>query len=252
MPDRRKFLVAWVGTAMYAAFAVGAPAGTTLYAGYGFAAIALATTLIPLLTLLLVAPRRPVAPVPHVRPAFATVIGAVWVPGLGLALSSVGFGAITTFIVLLFAQHGWGQAWLAFTVLSITFMAGRLIFGHLPDRIGGARVALVCVLIEAAGQALIWLAPWSALALFGAAVTGFGYSLVYPGLREQRKFLRSSRISRFTPAGRMPCRQLRAMDNGLTKSEASEMLTHLLFYAGWPNVFSAISVVKGVFEKRPR
>ena len=44
-------------------------------------------------------------------------------------------------IVLLFAQHGWGQAWLAFTVVSITFMAGRLIFGHLPDRIGGARVA---------------------------------------------------------------------------------------------------------------
>ena len=98
-----------------------------------------------------------------------------------MALSSVGFGAITTFIVLLFAQHGWGQAWLAFTVLSIAFMAGRLIFGHLPDRIGGARVALVCVLIEAAGQALIWLAPWSTLALFGAAVTGFGYSLVYPG-----------------------------------------------------------------------
>jgi hypothetical protein len=29
----------------------------------------------------------------------------------------------------------------------------------------------------------------------------------------------------------------RAMDNGLTKSEASETLTHLLFYAGWPNVF---------------
>jgi MFS family permease len=60
-------------------------------------------------------------------------------------------------------------------------MAGRLIFGHLPDRIGGVRVAFVCVLIEAAGQALIWLAPWLTLALFGAAVTGFGYSLVYPG-----------------------------------------------------------------------
>jgi MFS family permease len=74
-----------------------------------------------------------------------------------------------------------GQAWLAFTVLSITFMAGRLIFGHLPDRIGGARVALVCVLIEAAGQALIWLAPWSTLTFVGAALTGFGYTLVYPG-----------------------------------------------------------------------
>jgi len=60
-------------------------------------------------------------------------------------------------------------------------MAGRLIFGHLPDKIGGTKVALVCVLIEAAGQALIWLAPLPALALLGAAVTGFGYSLVYPG-----------------------------------------------------------------------
>jgi 4-carboxymuconolactone decarboxylase len=44
----------------------------------------------------------------------------------------------------------------------------------------------------------------------------------------------------------------RAMDNGLTKSEASEALTHLLFYAGWPNVFSAIPVVKEVFEKRSK
>jgi predicted MFS family arabinose efflux permease len=36
-------------------------------------------------------------------------------------------------------------------------------------------------LIEAVGQALIWLASSSALALFGVTLTGFGYSLVYPG-----------------------------------------------------------------------
>jgi hypothetical protein len=42
------------------------------------------------------------------------------------------------------------------------------------------------------------------------------------------------------------------MDNGLTKSEASETLTHLLFYAGWPHVFSAIPVAKDVCEKRPK
>lgn len=34
--------MAWVGTAMYAASAVGAPAGTALYAGHGLLAIALA------------------------------------------------------------------------------------------------------------------------------------------------------------------------------------------------------------------
>jgi 4-carboxymuconolactone decarboxylase len=44
----------------------------------------------------------------------------------------------------------------------------------------------------------------------------------------------------------------RAMDNGLTKAQASEMLTQLAFYAGWPNVFSAIPVVKTVFEKRAK
>lgn len=43
----------------------------------------------------------------------------------------------------------------------------------------------------------------------------------------------------------------RAMDNGLTKAQASEVLTHLAFYAGWPNVFSALPVAKDVFEKRP-
>lgn len=31
---------------------------------------------------------------------------------------------------------------------------------------------------------------------------------------------------------------------------AHEVLTHLAFYAGWPNVFSALPVVKEVFAKR--
>ena len=42
----------------------------------------------------------------------------------------------------------------------------------------------------------------------------------------------------------------RAMDHGLTPAQASEVLTHLAFYAGWPNVFSALLVAKEVFEKR--
>ena len=42
----------------------------------------------------------------------------------------------------------------------------------------------------------------------------------------------------------------RAMDNGLTKEQAGEVVTHLAFYAGWPNAFSALPVVKDVIEKR--
>jgi 4-carboxymuconolactone decarboxylase len=44
----------------------------------------------------------------------------------------------------------------------------------------------------------------------------------------------------------------RAMDNGLTQTEAAEAITQLAFYAGWPNVFSAMPVAKDVFAKRPR
>jgi 4-carboxymuconolactone decarboxylase len=42
------------------------------------------------------------------------------------------------------------------------------------------------------------------------------------------------------------------MNNGLTQPEIAEALTHLAFYVGWPNVFSAMPVAKEVFEKRAR
>jgi 4-carboxymuconolactone decarboxylase len=43
-----------------------------------------------------------------------------------------------------------------------------------------------------------------------------------------------------------------AMNNGLTQAEIAEALTHLAFYVGWPNVFSAMPVAKDVFDKRSR
>ena len=40
-------------------------------------------------------------------------------------------------------------------------------------------------------------------------------------------------------AAQIPYHLSRAMDNGLTQSEAGEVITQLAFYAGWPNAFSA-------------
>ena len=42
----------------------------------------------------------------------------------------------------------------------------------------------------------------------------------------------------------------RAMDAGLTQTQAGEVMTHLAIYVGWPNVLSALPVVKDVFDKR--
>src|SRR5215467_8144705 len=173
--------LAWVGSAMFGAFAVGAPIGSALYARYGFSAVALMTILLPLATLLCIVPLRGVPSAVRARAGLMKVVAVVWVPGLGAALSSIGFGAITAFSALLLVSRGWA-AWLAFTVFALTFILTRLFLGHLGDLFAAAKVALICVLVEAAGLALIWIAPWLSLALTGAALTGFGYSLVYPGL----------------------------------------------------------------------
>jgi predicted MFS family arabinose efflux permease len=125
---------------------------------------------------------QPIEPEPHVHPPFRDVVRAIWAPGVALALSGVGFAAIITFVPLLFVERGWGQAWIPLTAFSCAFMVARVAFGHVPDRVGGVRVALFCMLIEAAGLALIWRASGSTAALVGVTLTGLGYSLVYPGL----------------------------------------------------------------------
>jgi alkylhydroperoxidase/carboxymuconolactone decarboxylase family protein YurZ/putative intracellular protease/amidase len=42
----------------------------------------------------------------------------------------------------------------------------------------------------------------------------------------------------------------RALDNGITPGELSEIITHLAFYSGWPNAISAIATASQIFEER--
>ncbi|MBQ0912922.1 MULTISPECIES: carboxymuconolactone decarboxylase family protein [Streptomyces] len=41
-----------------------------------------------------------------------------------------------------------------------------------------------------------------------------------------------------------------ALDNGLTAEELSEAITHLAFYAGWPNAMTAITLLKKIADER--
>ncbi len=122
-------------------------------------------------TLILVASLRAAPPQAHTTAAFTDVVRAVWRPGAILALSGVGFAAITTFVPLLFVERGWSQVWLALTTFSVAFMVARMALGHLPDRIGGANVALVRMAIEAVGLVVVWRAPGFTIALRGVALS---------------------------------------------------------------------------------
>ena len=42
----------------------------------------------------------------------------------------------------------------------------------------------------------------------------------------------------------------RALENGVTKDELIEAITHLAFYAGWPSAITAVTVAKEVFERK--
>ena len=42
----------------------------------------------------------------------------------------------------------------------------------------------------------------------------------------------------------------RALTNGVTKDEISEIITHLAFYSGWPSAISAADIAREVFEEQ--
>jgi len=197
-------VISWVGTAMYGAFALGAPIGSLLYNRLGFSSIAWTTVGLPVLAAALVFNVRGASSTHKgEKTSMLRVARSVLTPGIGLALSSIGFGAMTAFVTLLFSQKGWAPAWMAFSAFALSFIVARSILGHMPDRMGGAKVALVFVLIEAVGQACIWLAPNAATALVGAVLSGLGYSLVYPGLgvvavRRVQAHVRGSAMGAYT------------------------------------------------------
>jgi len=181
-PQHAGKAMAWIGIAMYGALAVGAPIGALLDAYGGFAAVAALAALMPLLAIPIALALRGLPGTARPRAGFLGVLRLIWAQGLALVLASSGFGTIAAFLSLRYAAVGWPGAGLALTGFGAAYIAVRLLFGGLPDRLGGKQVALVSLAIEAVGLLLIALARHPAIALLGTAITGFGYSMVFPSL----------------------------------------------------------------------
>ncbi len=175
-------VISWIGLAMYGALAVMAPAGEALARLGGFGLVAAAVAIMPLLAMLVAAGLRGAPAAAGARPPFRSVVAAIWPLGLGVVLASSGFGTIAAFLALRFLALGWSGAGLALAAYSVMYIASRLCFSGLPDRVGGARLALLCLATEAAGLLVIAFAVSPLMALAGSALTGLGYSLVFPSL----------------------------------------------------------------------
>ena len=175
-------VISWNGIASYGAIAIGAPLGVMMVNQWGIWSMGASIIALGIVGLLLAWPKRAAPIVSGVRLPFLHVLGRVLPHGTGLALGSIGFGTIATFITLYYATNHWENAVLCLSLFGASFIGARLLFGNLINRIGGFKVAIVCLSVETLGLLLLWLAPNPELALAGAALSGFGFSLVFPAL----------------------------------------------------------------------
>ncbi|MDQ1856430.1 MFS transporter [Chryseobacterium sp. WLY505] len=182
-PSSSGKVMTWNGIAMYAGIAIGAPISIWLSKEYSILPAFLFITLLPLVSWLSTA-KLPSIPVDkdHIRTPFYKVIGAISGQGLSLAFSSMAFGCIASFIALFFSQKNWGDASLAFMIFGACYVLTRIFFASFPDKYGGFTIALISLIIEVAGQMLIWTSASKTLAIIGCGLTGVGFSLVFPAL----------------------------------------------------------------------
>ena len=146
---------------------------------------------------------------------------------------------------------GWGNAMSAVTIASRIFAKRKIGVDQLPAAKGD-----LLPLDEAAEAQRAARVDKD----FGAVAPGvvkyttdvlFRDLWLRPGLAPRdRSLVTVSALIASGQVAQIPYHLNRAMDNGVTKEQASEVLTHLAFYAGWPNIFSALPVAKDVFEKR--
>ncbi|MDM0074827.1 MFS transporter [Variovorax sp. J2P1-59] len=181
-PARSGRVMALVGIGMYGAFAVGGPLGLWLLEDLGFAGLMAGSIFLPLVSGLMLWRIAPAISNQGRRSPFVQVLGLIWKPGAVVGLQGVGFAALGAFFPLYFLAHGWQGAGYGLTFFGLGFVLVRLMAGSLPDRIGGAPVALASLSVEALGQTVLWLAPNPALALVGALLTGMGCSMVFPAM----------------------------------------------------------------------
>jgi len=78
----------------------------------------------------------------------------------------------------------------------------------------------------------------------------FGDVWKRPGLspRDRSLITVASLISLYR-TNELPFHLKRALENGVTRDELAEVITHLAFYAGWPTAATAVGIARKVFEE---
>jgi MFS family permease len=183
-PRHTAKVISYNGVATYGGLALGAPLGVVLDQQWGLSSIGLLTVMLGAVSLAAAHRKSPVHVTPGEHLPFAHVLGRVAPHGMALALGGIGYSVLATFVTLYYASRHWNPngAALCLTAFGLAFIVARLVFIHSIDRYGGFPVAMVCLSVESVGVLLLWASRSPLTASCGAALAGFGYSLVFPAL----------------------------------------------------------------------
>jgi len=182
-PERRGRVIGLYGLAVWAGLSIGPLIGELLLHASGYTLVWIFAGAAPLVGAL-IASRLPdpFHPKPGEDEHHPLIAREAVQPGTALALGSLGYATVASFVVLHLEQRGVGHGAVVFGVFATMVVLTRLVGGDLPDRIGPARVATAAALVEAAGLAMIGIAHSLGLALAGALAMGAAFSLLYPSL----------------------------------------------------------------------
>jgi alkylhydroperoxidase/carboxymuconolactone decarboxylase family protein YurZ len=105
--------------------------------------------------------------------------------------------------------------------------------------------------LEAAAEAVRAFAVDNSVAPTASALTDLTNRVLFGDLWQRpdlsardRSLVTMSALIAIGQPEQLPFHANRAMDNGLTRAEASEVVTHVAFYAGWPKAMSAVPVLQ--------
>jgi 4-carboxymuconolactone decarboxylase len=80
----------------------------------------------------------------------------------------------------------------------------------------------------------------------------FGEVWKRPGLSPRdRSLITVASLVALYRSNELPFHLKKALDNGVTREELIELITHLAFYSGWPTANTAVTIARKVFAETP-
>jgi len=182
--DKRGRIIGLYGLAIWSGLTLGPPIGELILRASSFEMVWVFAMAAPLLGAV-IAWRIPdtftyTAPEPGERRTW--IERKSLVPGLGLALGTMGYAAVAAFLVLHLDEREIGHGAEVFAAFAATVILARILGGWLPDRFGPVPCIIGAGVVESSGLVAIMLAESLPLAIAGALAMGAAFSMLLPSL----------------------------------------------------------------------